>query len=174
MTIRDTQREQRELRMKLKYMLIVKSPLHGVWIPKWKHTPGEPSAGFLLREQAAQSQASPLQPLSRLGRGGNYIISRWNESSLQGNVSEMLYCSQNCQLKSNTWNAEAQLKQTSPPNQAFNQSVLCSTEAPRDCFSFPLFPPFLPVFPVFICESCRQCSFTLAHIAHKSPSLTCS
>lgn len=46
---------------------------------------------------------------SRLRRQGNYIIWRWNESTLQGRVSEMLYCSQNCQLKGNTWNEETGL-----------------------------------------------------------------
>lgn len=80
---------------------------------------------------------------SRLGRRGNYIIWRWNESTLQAKVSEMLYCSRNSQLKSNTWNTEAQLKQPSPPWQGWNQLVPSSREAPRECFSFhhPLPPP---------------------------------
>lgn len=103
---------------------------------------------------------------SRLGRRGNYIIWRWNESTLQAKVSEMLYCSWNCQLKSNTWNAEAQLKRPSPPWQGWNQLVPCSREAPRECFSFHLNPP-LPM-SLFV-KTCRQCTFTLAYIAHKSP-----
>lgn len=132
--------------MKLKCTFIVQTTtsLYGVWIPKWKHTPGKPSPGFLLRTRAARREnASPLLPPSRLGRWGNYIIWRWNESTLQAKVSEMLYCSRNCQLKSNTWNAEAQLKQPSPPRR-WNQSVPCSTQAPRECFSFHLFFLLLP------------------------------
>lgn len=164
-----THTAQGEFKIKLKCTFIVQTTtsLYGVWIPKWKHTPGSPSPGFLLRERAAwRANASLLLQPSRLGRRGNYIIWRWNESTLQAKVSEMLYCMRNCQLKSNTWNAEAQLKQPFLPWQTWNQSVPCSAEAPRECFSFHVFPPF--TLSLFV-KSCRQCTFTLAYIAHKSP-----
>lgn len=62
-----------------------------------------------------ERQLTPLRSSARLGQQGNYIIWRWNESTLHAKVSEMLYCSRNCQLKSNTWNAEARLKQPHYP-----------------------------------------------------------
>lgn len=110
----------------------------------------------------------PLLSPSRLGRRGNYIIWRWNESTLQAKVSEMLYCSRNCQLKSNTWNAEAQLKQSSPSWWGWMQAVPCTTEAPGECFSFRHF--FYPPFTLLLfVKRCRQCTFTSAYIDHKSP-----
>lgn len=99
--------------------------------------------------------SSPLLPPSRLGRLGNYIIWRWNESTLQAKVSEMLYCLWNCQLKSNTWNT--QLKQPPPPMQGPNRS------GPQRMFFFPSLTLSLLV------KRCRQCTFTLAYIDHKSP-----
>lgn len=69
----------------------------------------------------------------------------------------MLYCLWNCQLKSNTWNATAQLKQPSPPVQGPNWS------GPQRMFFFPSLTLSLLV------KSCRQCTFTLAYIDHKSP-----
>lgn len=113
-----------------------------------------------------RANASPLQPPARSGRRGNYIIWSWNESTLQAKVSEMLYCSWNCQLKSNTWNTEARLKQPCPLRQACKQPVLCTAEAPRECFSFR---PFFACTPSLFVKSCRQCTFTLAYVAHKSP-----
>lgn len=71
--------------------------LYGVWIPKWKHTAGNPSAGFSQRRRAAagegEAHLAPLshstQPLQHsplppsLGeRRGNYIIWSRNESTL--------------------------------------------------------------------------------------------
>lgn len=113
----------------------------------------------VLAERASGTEASrtssPLLPPSRLGRLGNYIIWRWNESTLQAKVSEMLYCLWNCQLKSNTWNT--QLKQPPPPMQGPNRS------GPQRMFFFPSLTLSLLV------KRCRQCTFTLAYIDHKSP-----
>lgn len=67
----------------------------------------------------------------------------------------MLYCLWNCQLKSNTWNA--QQKQPSPPMQGPNRS------GPQRMFFFPSLTLSLLV------KRCRQCTFTLAYIDHKSP-----
>lgn len=40
--------------------------LYGVWIPKWKHTAGNPSAGFSQRRRAAagEGEAHLAPPLS--------------------------------------------------------------------------------------------------------------
>lgn len=76
----------------------------------------------------------------------------------------MLYCSRNCQLKSNTWNTEARLKTASPLRPETGRSPA------------PQRPPenvFLSIFfffsPSLFVRSCRQCTFTSAYTAHKSP-----
>lgn len=79
----------------------------------------------------------------------------------------MLYCSRNCQLKSNTWNTEARLKTASPLRPETGRSP-APQRPPENVFLsiFFFFPPFTP--SLFV-KSCRQCTFTSAYTAHKSP-----
>lgn len=117
--------------------------------------------GFLL-------SASPLQLPPCLGRLRNYIIWRWNESTLQAKVSEMLYWSRNWQLKSNTWNTEARRKQPCPQTTGPNQPFAALHGDPPTMFFFPS-SLFFFLFKSLFVKSCRQSAFTLAYIAHKSP-----
>ena len=114
--------------------------------------------GFLnesiLQESLRQASCWESERLSspapsRQGQRGNYIIWRWNESTLQAKVSEMLYCSQNCQLKSNTWNTEARLKTASPLLPETGRSP-APQRPPENVFLSIFF--FFPFYPVFICE----------------------
>ena len=78
----------------------------------------------------------------------------------------MLYCSRNCQLKSNTWNTEAGLKTASPLRPETGRSPAPQRPPENVFLSIFFFPPFTP--SLFV-KSCRQCTFTSAYTAHKSP-----
>lgn len=104
----------------------------------------------------------------------------------------MLYCSQNCQLKGNTWNTAARAgadphtppTPTPPPPYAPAPLARDRTKKPSApphhrgpwrMFFFPS-PPFSFLFffhpppsPALFMKSCRQRTFTLAHAAHNSP-----
>jgi len=75
-------------------------------------TRGNPPQAFWLPPPPTPSSPAAPPPFAR----SNYIIWRRNEITLQAKARRMLYCSRNCQLKSNTWNAEAQLERALEPD----------------------------------------------------------
>lgn len=103
----------------------------------------------------------------------------------------MLYCSQNCQLKSNTWNTAARAgaapplhalptRLTTPPppfapetlvrDKAEKRSASLHRRGPWRMFFFPS-PSFFSHSPSSLSlfmKSCRQRTFTSTHAAHKS------
>lgn len=155
--------------MKLKHAFIVRTTtsLYGVLIPKWKHTPGNPSPGFLLRVSCTVSKrlSSPGCPLAwdggvitSFGDGMKalYKESKWNALLLMELPIKKQHLERSGSAKTGL-SPMTRLKPVGPLLQ----------RGPKRMFFFPSFHPLL-LMSLFV-KSCRQCTFTLAHIAHKSP-----
>lgn len=110
----------------------------------------KPLPGFSLGKRTATKAPPFLPPTCLLAWDSRLITSfwRWNESTLQASESEMCYCSRNCQLKSNIWNAKDRFKQSEPCDWAVKKTVVPRFhKGPRRKFVFLVlfhfFPPWL-------------------------------